>query len=207
MKKLIPFVLLLALLCVASFSGLPSYFQQKWSSKLSATTIAKDTLTYLQDTTSEFVQYHDVEFFPAKHDEAALQAAKIRMDSADIPIDLSWATLKDVKFKRKYVKEHEQEFEFPIFGTKIKALNGKKVVIKGYIIPINKGLYALSKNPYAACFFCGGAGPETIMGIVFRAIPKPYKTDTFVTLKGVLKLNDSDFEQLMYQLMAAEPVK
>jgi hypothetical protein len=207
MKKLIPFVLVIALLFVASFSGLPSYIQQKWSSNPSVATLAKDTLTNVQDTTADFVQYHDVEFFPAKHDEAALQKARIRMDSADVPIDLSWATLKDVKFKRKYVKEHEQEFEFPVFGTKIKALNGKKVSIKGYIIPINKGLYALSKNPYAACFFCGGAGPETIMGIVFRDIPKQYKTDTFVTLKGVLKLNDTDFEQLMYQIMAAEAVK
>ena len=200
-------MLVIALLFVASFSGLSSYIQQKWSSKPSAATLAKDTLTNVQDTTADFVQYHDVEFFPAKHDEAALQKARIRMDSADVPIDLSWATLKDVKFKRKYVKEHEQEFEFPVFGTKVKALNGKKVSIKGYIIPINKGLYALSKNPYAACFFCGGAGPETIMGIVFRDIPKQYKTDTFVTLKGVLKLNDTDFEQLMYQIMAAEAVK
>lgn len=207
MKKLIPIALLAALLLIASFSGLPTYFQQKWNNNPPASIAANDTLTTLQDTTTEFVQYHDVEFFPAKHNEAELQQAKIRMDSADLPIDLSWVALKDVKFKRKYVKEHEQEFEFPVFGNKIKAFNGKKVAIKGYIIPINKGLYALSKNPYAACFFCGGAGPETIMGIVFRAIPKTYKTDTFVTLKGVLKLNDTDFEQLMYQLVAAEQVK
>lgn len=170
--------------------------------------ILADTLSTVTDTTAQdFVQYHDVAFFPAKIDEAELQRARVRMDSADVPVPITWTVLKDVKYKRKFVQQYNEEFEYPIFGPKVKALKGKKIEIKGYIIPLNKGLYALSKNPYSTCFFCGGAGPETIMGIVFRDLPGRYKTDDFVTLKGILTLNDTDFEQLMYQLMAAEQVK
>ena len=69
------------------------------------------------------------------------------------------------------------------------------------------GLYALSKNPYAACFFCGGAGPETITGLTFAKTPKRYKTDELLTLQGVFKLNSENVDKFMYQLYAVEAVK
>lgn len=75
------------------------------------------------------------------------------------------------------------------------------------MIPLDVGVYALSKYPYAACFFCGGAGPETIAGLHFSKSPKRYKTDDFVTLQGMLVLNDSDVDNFMYQMYAVEQVK
>jgi len=51
----------------------------------------------------------------------------------------------------------------------------------------------------------GGAGPETVMevvsldGVEFSADP--------ITLKGILRLNDSDINHLMYKLEEARIVK
>ena len=97
----------------------------------------------------------------------------------------------------------------PVFSEEIKALNGKVVTVKGYIIPVEgfKGHteFILSAFPYSMCFFCGAAGPETVMEIM-AAVPVEYTTEAIV-LTGKLKLNDSDVNQLMYSLSEARIVK
>ena len=96
----------------------------------------------------------------------------------------------------------------PTFGDNLHALEGKEVLIKGFVIPldVSLNLYVLSANPYASCFFCGGAGPETVMDIVFAEKQK-FRTDEYVTLKGRLKLNADDVYKLNYILEDAEIVK
>jgi hypothetical protein len=137
-------------------------------------------------------------------DPKVLAKARMQMDSSDKPVKVVWEMLKDVKFKKKFNKDYDQYFDYPVFGAKLRALEGKKITVSGYIIPLDVGMYALSKNPYAACFFCGGAGPETIMALVFSKAPRRYKTDDFITLQGVFKLNEANVDQFMYQLVAAD---
>ncbi|MCS7036147.1 MAG: hypothetical protein RMJ33_07785 [Saprospiraceae bacterium] len=122
----------------------------------------------------------------------------------DTLLKLDWQTLRDVQYKRKYHAEYDEYFEYPIFGTKVKTLDGRKVEVQGYIIPLGGGAYALSKNPYAACFFCGGAGPETVIGLNFTKAPKRLKVDDYLRIRGVFRLNETNVEQFMYQLDAAE---
>jgi hypothetical protein len=55
------------------------------------------------------------------------------------------------------------------------------------------------------CFFCGGAGPETVMD-VFATNPVEYSAEQ-VTLRGKLELNATDINRLMYALTDAELVK
>jgi hypothetical protein len=150
---------------------------------------------------------HGEGFYLEAADPELLARDLARMDSADVPKPLTWEVLKDVKYKRRFNKEYDQYFDYPVFGPKIRALDGQKVSIKGYMIPLDVGLYALSKNPYAACFFCGGAGPETITAVVFAKPPKRYKTDEFLTLQGVFRLNDTEVDKFMYQLHAVEAAK
>ena len=68
---------------------------------------------------------------------------------------------------------------------------GQEVTISGYLIPIDveANTYALSKNPFTSCFFCGNAGPETVIELKFDKSPGRFATDTYVMIKGVLKLN------------------
>ena len=54
------------------------------------------------------------------------------------------------------------------------------------------------------CFFCGGAGPETIME-VYTKEEIDYTAEA-VIVKGVLKLNDSDINRLIYALEDVELV-
>lgn len=126
------------------------------------------------------------------------------MANKDTLIALDWQTLRDVRYKRKYHAEYDEYFEYPIFGPQVKALDRKKVEVQGYIIPLGGGAYALSKNPYAACFFCGGAGPETVIGLNFAKVPKRLKVDDFLRIRGIFRLNEESVEQFMYQLHAAE---
>ncbi len=151
---------------------------------------------------------HDnVELFN-KVDTPLLYRAARQMDSSEQAVKLTWETLTDVKYSKKFVKELDQYIDFPKFGKKVQRMAGKKVLLTGYVIPLDMGgFYALSRNPFKSCFFCGGAGPESIVGIVFSAPPKRYKTDEFLTFEGVFLTNDSDMEQLMYQLYAVKQVK
>jgi hypothetical protein len=115
---------------------------------------------------------------------------------------IDWNTLADVTFKEKYYEKTKEWYLFPSFGPVVKALNGKDVRIKGYVIPldVDEGIFALSAFPFAACFFCGGAGPETVIRLKFKDKPKKYKTDYVAVFAGKLKLNATDVNEFNYIL-------
>jgi hypothetical protein len=124
------------------------------------------------------------------------------------PVGITWKNLTDVQFTRKLNKEVSMYFLYPYFGPSVKALQGKEIQIKGYLIPLNEdeNLYVLSSQPMAACFFCGGAGPESIMELHFKNKKLRFKTDEQRTVKGILQLNPADIEHLNYILKNAEVV-
>ena len=62
--------------------------------------------------------------------------------------------------------------------------------------PIN--YYVLSAYPYSQCFFCGNAGPETVVELSFVGKQRRLQMDQLVTIKGKLKLNDSNIYQCNY---------
>lgn len=122
---------------------------------------------------------------------------------------ITWETLKDVDFDKKYDKEAKMFVLVPRFGPKVLALSAKTVEITGYMIPIDvaTNYYVLSANPYASCFFCGASGPESVMSIKFKKAERRFDTDERLTLKGRLVLNTTDAEELNYILKDAELVK
>lgn len=223
MNKLGKISLLAAVLLALSMSDVSKYCRHQlidWkfrASRLEASVAAPvpDTVVYDYADDPDIMEYVSVdEALPHGEgillediDPELLTQAIARMDSADVPKPLTWDMLKDVKYKKRYNKDYDQYFDYPVFGEKVTALDGQKVSIKGYIIPLDVGLYALSKNPYASCFFCGGAGPETISGLTFAKLPKRYKTDEFLTLQGIFRLNSTDVNKFMYQIYAVEAVK
>jgi len=120
--------------------------------------------------------------------------------------DISWLTLTDVKFEEKISEVDSALYLYPSFGKIVKSLNGKKVSIKGFIIPVDptEHFYVLSANPFSACFFCGKAGPESIMELELRADPsRGYEMDQFSTFEGVFVLNGTDVEHCNYILKDA----
>jgi hypothetical protein len=122
---------------------------------------------------------------------------------------IDWATLSQVKFEKKFSEELGISYEKATFGQWLLPLHGKAVAITGYVIPLD-GLgatYVLSRNPNASCFFCGGAGPETVIELRLKpSAIRRYKLDEIRTFKGILQMNASNLDQMTYVLLEAEPI-
>ena len=116
----------------------------------------------------------------------------------------NWKILSGLEYEK--TKDEYGEIFVPKFGPTIKALEGKEITLSGYIIPF-EGMFEpdhliVSSVPVASCFFCGGAGPESVAEIY---LDEPVKyTAKKVTFTGKLTLNDSDVDQLMYILKEAK---
>jgi hypothetical protein len=118
---------------------------------------------------------------------------------------LTFDHLKQVTF-REDISTEGYYFLKPFFGADVQRLNHKPVNIRGFLVPVShsEGFYALSALPYQSCFFCGGAGPESVIDIRFLSRPDLPKTaDAIITLAGTLRLNDSSFYDLCYILEGA----
>lgn len=125
------------------------------------------------------------------------------------PVKLSWEVLRDVTFKKKWYAEESVYMLYPTFGQGIQKLNGKTVDLTGYVLPVDleSNVYVLSAFPYSACFFCGGAGPESVVSLKFKKSDKKFKTDERRTFRGTLKLNADNIYELNYILADAEMIQ
>lgn len=117
-----------------------------------------------------------------------------------------WKTLSKITFKKEYDETMGFKVDVPVFSESVKNLDGKVIEVKGYIIPVegykSHKEFVFSAYPYNMCFFCGGAGPETVME-VYAVDPIKYTSEPIV-IKGRLELNDSDVNRLIYSLNEAE---
>jgi len=125
---------------------------------------------------------------------------------AQHPID--WAVLQDVRFEYQQNAELDAYLLSPVFGQKVKAYAGKEVQISGFVIPLDVEAkqYVLSGVTMNACFFCGQAGPESVMELEMKEVPRVFNTDEFLCFKGILILNEQDVSRLTYILRQAELV-
>src|SRR5690606_745997 len=73
-----------------------------------------------------------------------------------------WKTLAKITYRKEFDEFLGFKIDKPVFSDEIKALAGKEVTVKGFIIPVEgyKGHkeFIFSAFPYSMCFFCGGAG-------------------------------------------------
>jgi hypothetical protein len=115
---------------------------------------------------------------------------------------LIWPTLYNLEFE----KENGSGFEKPIFNEKTRILEGKSIVLPGYLVPFSNSMktqnFMLSSLPLNACFFCGVGGPETVVQVFTNHLVK--YTDKPIEIRGILRLNDSDPEKMIYILESSE---
>jgi hypothetical protein len=119
---------------------------------------------------------------------------------------LTWKVLGEISFVKKSHPKYG-EVQFPIVNDKVKLRGKKKIYISGFIVPIDNKSYALSKNVFAACFFCGKSGPESIVGLHFKGPTPKLKTDQYVTIEGTFRYNENDVDDWIYNLDNAVIVK
>tara|TARA_B100000900_G_scaffold32266_1_gene24434 strand:+ start:675 stop:1112 length:438 start_codon:yes stop_codon:yes gene_type:complete len=122
---------------------------------------------------------------------------------------ITWELLKNVEFDEIWSEEFQAYYMVPKFSSSVKAMDNKEVQIRGFIIPVDivQDYYVLSANPYSSCFFCGQAGPESVMEVQMIKKYEGLRMDQVITFKGKLKLNVDDIYQLNYILEDAEIIE
>jgi hypothetical protein len=125
---------------------------------------------------------------------------------ADAQSTDGWLLFGKVTFNSKFIKEYKEHFLVPAFDSKIRALEGTEITLRGHYLPfdLDDNSIILSKYPYAACFFCGGAGPESIAEVFFSKKQSKFKADQILTVKGKLRLNDTNVNHMNFILEEAE---
>jgi hypothetical protein len=115
-----------------------------------------------------------------------------------------WQVLAEVRFDNTTDK-NGYTVEKPVFSKYLKSFSGKKVKIKGYLIPLEetggKGKFMLSSLPFNVCYFCGAAGPETVVELETSEHLKFSTKQIF--MEGILFLNDRDPDHHIYILKSA----
>jgi hypothetical protein len=122
----------------------------------------------------------------------------------------AWDAFARTKFSKKNFPEFGIEVLMPQFDWQMKLSAGKEVVLIGYYIPtdVQTGkTIMLSRLPNSSCFFCGGAGPETVARINFKGKIRPLKMDDVLKIKGVLRLNEKDPNEMFFILDEAEEIR
>ncbi|MBN8577491.1 MAG: hypothetical protein J0L66_11150 [Cytophagales bacterium] len=114
-----------------------------------------------------------------------------------------WHVLAEVGFKK--TKVNNQEVEVPVFSNHLKSYHGNEISLKGYIIPVSEtgaeSKFMLSSLPLNVCYFCGAAGPETIVEVATNQ--KIKFTSQAIWMQGILVLNDKDPDHHIYILKSA----
>ncbi|WP_339814845.1 hypothetical protein [uncultured Imperialibacter sp.] len=116
-----------------------------------------------------------------------------------------WKVFEGVRFESKYIDEEKASFYVPQFGDELLRMEGKKYIVKGYYLPIDlssSGI-VLSRYPMATCFFCGEAGPESVMMVFPSNKLEGLKMDDELTFEGTLELDADDVYQLSFILKDA----
>lgn len=115
---------------------------------------------------------------------------------------LTWDQLGDVRFEETYDEGTGTFYDKPVFGPMIQSMEGREVKLTGYVIPmdVNLNVYVVSRFPFSSCFFCGNAGPETVVDLQMNDKSLSFKNDDRRTFCGRLKLNAGKYSELPYIL-------
>ena len=118
---------------------------------------------------------------------------------------LHWSALETIKFTEVYNESMASWIQVPQWSDfQRDTWDGKVMKITGYAIVLDpvENIYALSAYPFSSCFFCGAAGPESVMELEFLN-PIDLVTDQVITVIGTLDLNTS-LEHLPITLINAK---
>ncbi len=149
----------------------------------------------------------EVEEQAAEGDANTASAEKV--DDGEAKTENIWKTLSRITYRKEYDELMGFKIDKPVFSQQVQDIEGTEIMIKGYVIPVegykSHTEFIFSAFPYNMCFFCGGAGPETVMEVL-ASEPVKYSAEQ-VTLKGKIQLNADDINRLMYQLVDATLVE
>lgn len=116
----------------------------------------------------------------------------------------NWNTLGMVTISNQYDADLGMEIQMPEVSMVTRQLGGKEIELAGFIIPLTGKLaqshFMLSRYPQSMCFFCGKAGPETAIQVFMKDQKKVPFTEDKITVRGILRINATDMNNLLYTL-------
>jgi hypothetical protein len=123
--------------------------------------------------------------------------------------EIDWLMLRDVYYKSEYKDDVDGYMQIPFFGKGVEDLDNKEVKINGFMLTLSpdEGIFVLSQNPYADCFFCGYGGPESAIELRLKPGYDSFLMDELVTVTGILRLNREDVSSGVYVMDNAVAVK
>jgi hypothetical protein len=114
-----------------------------------------------------------------------------------------WNVLAEVGFEKKK-DVNGFWMEVPQFSQHLQSFNNKKIQLKGFVIPVGEagsGKFMFSMLPFNVCYFCGAAGPETVVEV--ETTQKIEFSTQALVLEGTLQLNASNPDRHIYIFRSA----
>lgn len=137
-------------------------------------------------------------------------------NSTNAQTTLTWKDFDKITYVEKWDTTFKINHLVPVFDNELKNFEGKKIIISGYLFSFDilNDYYMLKSNEQDICIGCDYSNTNTNTDVIIELNFK--KTDSTylkqfnnkkVTIKGVLKLNDSDILQWSLIIESAEIVK
>jgi len=113
-----------------------------------------------------------------------------------------WDLFAKANFKDSYIEEYFSYATLLEYDELAKSIEGKTMTIGGHYIPVmDEEIIILSKYAYANCFFCGGAGLESVVEIRMKEKPpRKFELDEKLKFTGKLRLNTTEWEFVSFIL-------
>jgi len=124
---------------------------------------------------------------------------------------ISWQELAEVEWHDRYDTLTGFTLIDGIYSDHLKSLDSTEVYISGYVIPFDAlGFsFALSRTSFASCFFCGQAGPETVLSLRIKpnSIEPSRQKNTKIEFQGLFRVHESNENGFHYELLNAKEVR
>jgi len=100
------------------------------------------------------------------------------------------------------------EIDIPDIHPAASKLNGQQIQLEGFIIPLegkkSQAHFMFSAFPINMCYFCGRAGPESVIEVFMKKGETMPFTDKKIWIQGTLRVNGQDPQSNIYTLHYAE---
>lgn len=122
--------------------------------------------------------------------------------------DNAWGMLMMTETEKEFDPTLGMEIDIPNIHPAAKNLNGEQIQLEGFIIPLegkkSQSHFMFSAFPINMCYFCGRAGPESVIEVFMKDGESLAFTDKKIWIQGELRVNEHDPQSNIYTLNYAE---
>ena len=120
----------------------------------------------------------------------------------------AWGMLMLTETEKQFDPTLGMEIDIPNIHPAAQQLNGQQIQLEGFIIPLegkkSQAHFMFSAFPINMCYFCGRAGPESVIEVFMgNGTTLPF-TEKKIWIEGTLRVNARDPQSNIYTLHDAK---